>query len=603
MRQFLAIIVVLVILAVLLGYGLVRRALGPDRPPTQTVPNNPQPSESGRGESPATGESALTSIRFREVAQSAGIEIAPFHAAFGRFRLIETMGSGVGLIDFDSDGWLDIVIGQGAAIHDQMGQSAQPTSLYRNNRDGTFTNATDSANFHVDGFTQGMAVGDIDADGHDDLFIAGFGRSSLFRNTGQGGLEDITERAGLAGSGWPTSCAFADLDADGDLDLYVCHYLADTVDAQGNPTVRCDALEGKAGYCPPQAHLPEADVLFRNNGDGTFTDVSAEAGLADHPAPGLGLAIADLDGDGRLDIFVANDQMPNQAWRNLGGLRFSESAHEWGLALAETGEARAGMGVAAGDTNDDGRLDLLVTNFYEEPNSLFRQLAPGLFQVATPDSRLAVPSRAALGFGVGFLDADSDGRLDLFVTNGHLNDVRPLGIPYAQRPQFFHNTGGGRFAEISTQAADYFQGEYLGRAVALGDLDNDGDTDLVVTHLDRPPALLLNETPRTGGVLSLSLNSVSPSGSAVGARVTVHIGDRSITREVVGGTSYLASHDRRLLIGLGDAQKPDRLEVRWPSGTLESWDALPEAAFLKLDEGKPPAAHAGQNPPLPPETR
>ena len=308
----------------------------------------------------------------------------------------------------------------------------------------------------------------------------------------------MTRAAGVAASGWGSSCAFADLDGDGDLDLYVAHYLANTVDDQGRPTVSCNALPGALGYCPPLAFKPEPDALYRNDGDGTFTDVSREAGITNPAGNGLGIAIADWDDDGKLDIFVANDQTPNSLFRNLGNLRFEDVAREWGLAYNESGELRAGMGVAVGDYDDDGRIDLLVTNFYEEGSTLYRNAAPGRFVIETSRARLLAPSRSKLGFGTGFLDYDNDGRLDLFVANGHINDVRPLGIPYAMNPQLFRGVGRGRFVEVSSKAGPYFRADWLGRGAAFGDLDNDGDTDIVVSHIGRPPALLLNETTPRG---------------------------------------------------------------------------------------------------------
>ncbi|GIW89081.1 MAG: hypothetical protein KatS3mg108_3405 [Isosphaeraceae bacterium] len=589
MTRLMTVLVALLVLAGLLGYALVRRAERGARPEVRSVPRTA--SRAPRSE--PTPEAA-SPIRFRDVAAGAGVDLPPFHAALGRFRLVETMGSGLALIDADGDGWLDVVVGQGALLPEDKAPEPRPTTLYRNLGGGQFEDVTETAGLRFREFSQGMAVGDYDGDGRDDLFLAGFGRSALYRNLGDGRFADVTDSAGVAGYGWPSSCAFADLDGDGDLDLYVVHYLADTVDAFGRATVRCNAVEGRVGYCPPQAHRPEADVLYRNNGDGTFTDVSVEAGLASAPAPGLGLAIADLDGDGRLDVFIANDQAPNQAWRNLGGLRFEDRASDWGLALGETGETRAGMGVAAGDYDEDGRLDLLVTNFYEEPDTLFRQVAPGLFQPVSAEARLAVPSRTTLSFGTAFLDADSDGRLDLFVANGHINDVRPLGIPYAQPPQLFWNRGGGRFEEVTRASGEYFVGSYLARAAAVGDLDNDGDVDLIVNHLDRPPAVLLNETPRIGGTLTLRLRAATLSRSPIGARVRVGALGRTIHRDVVAGTSYLASHDPRLHVGLGAARTADWVEVDWPSGRRERWSELPESDAIELVEGTAPQAVSTQ---------
>jgi hypothetical protein len=545
-------------------------------------------------------------IRFLDVSTEAGLTIPHFNAADGRFRLVETMGSGVGLIDYDGDGWLDVFVANGCPLPRDPGQRRHTAHLYRNNRDGTFADMTESAGVGFNGYGQGVAVGDYDGDGRDDLYVSGFGRGALYHNDGEGRFSDATDRAGVAGSGWATSCAFADLDGDGDLDLYVVHYLANTVDDLGQPTARCNAASGN-GYCPPTAFAPEPDVLYRNNGDGTFTDVSREAGIATPAGNGLGLAIADLDDDGRLDIFVANDQTPNFLFRNLGGLRFEEVALGWGLAFNEEGQARAGMGVAVGDADDDGRVDLLVTNFYEESSTLYRNVAPGLFQVATARARLAVPSRDKLGFGTGFLDADNDSRLDLFVANGHVNDVRAVGMPYAMVPQLFHNIGHGRFADVTYTSGDYFQQPWLGRGAAFGDLDNDGDTDFVVTHIGREPALLRNDSAPRGHYLRLKLIASGRSHSPVGARVSVqtnrdvtsptaprpaaprvHLPGWSQTRVVAAGTSYLSASDPRVLFGLGTRSRVDRLEVRWPSGRVQSWTDLPADQGLEITEGSEP---------------
>jgi hypothetical protein len=532
-------------------------------------------------------------VTFADLGTEVGLTVPHQEGADGRFRLIETMGSGAGLLDLDDDGWLDIFVAQGCPLPIEASQASWTARLYHNRRDGTFADVTDTAGVGFNGYGQGVATGDYDGDGHEDLFVSGFGRSALYRNRGDGTFEDATERAGVAGQGWPTSCAFADLDGDGDLDLYVVHYLADTVDAEGRPTINCDALPGRLGYCPPGAFRPEPDVLYCNNGDGTFTDVSQDSGIGRVAGNGLGLAIADWDDDGRLDVFVANDQSPNFLFRNLGNLRFEEVALAWGLAYDESGHARAGMGVAVGDYDGDGRSDILVTNFYEEGDTLYRNIAPGSFRVTTSAARLSVPSRGVLGFGAGFLDADNDGRLDLFTTNGHINDVRPVGMPYAMPPQFFRNRGGGRFADESSRAGPYFAGKWLGRAAAFGDLDNDGATDVLVTHLQRPPALLRNVTPTRGHFLALDLRAEGVGRRAVGMRVAATVGGRTIVRELAGGTSYLGASDPRIIVGIGDAGRVDRLEVRWPSGAARSWSGLNADRFLRIEEGSPEPREVG----------
>lgn len=524
---------------------------------------------------PIAREPDAPRLVFRDVAEEAGLRDPHFTGADGRFRLIETMGSGVGLIDFDDDGRLDLYLAQGSALPVNPERSEHPARLYRNRGDGSFADVTEATGVGFAGYGQGVAVGDYDGDGRDDLFVAGFGRSALYRNRGDGTFEETTDKAGVAGHGWPTSCAFADLDGDADLDLYVVHYLAGTVDADGRPTANCNALPGQLGYCPPGVFRPEPDALYRNNGDGTFTDVSAESGVADVAGNGLGLAIADLDDDGRLDIFVANDQSPNFLFHNQGGLRFEETALSWGLAYDESGQARAGMGVACGDYDDDGRTDLLVTNFYEEGDTLYRNTTPGSFQVTTARAGLTAASRGVLGFGVGLIDIDRDGRLDLLAANGHINDVRPLGMPYAMPPQLFGNVGGGRFREVTATAGAYFRQPWLGRAAAFGDLDGDNAVDAVITHLDRPPALLRNETPRPGHFVALDLDAPGVGRRTIGAIMTVDAGGRRISRQLAGGTSYLSSSSPRVLVGLGEASRVDRLAIRWPDGTENAWTDLP----------------------------
>jgi len=561
--------------------GVSRRS---PRPTAQLAGSAPLPVMPARSDP----ELDAPAPRFRDVATEAGLTVPHFNAADGQFRLVETMGSGVGLIDYEGDGWLDIFVPQGCPLPSDPAQRRYTARLYRNNRDGTFADVTEAAGVGFNGYGLGVAVGDYDGDGHDDLYVSAFGGGVLYHNNGDGTFTDVTESARVVGTGWGTSCAFADLDGDGHVDLYVAHYLSETVNDRGQPTVSCNALPGALGYCPPAAFAAEPDALYRNNGDGTFREISREAGVTTPAGKGLGVAIADWDDDGRLDVFVANDQTPNALFHNLGGMKFEEVAESWGLGYNESGDLRAGMGVAVGDYDGDGRTDLLVTNFYEEASTLYRNAAPGRFVVETSQARLTAPSRSKLGFGTGFLDYDNDGRLDLFVANGHVNDVRPLGIPYAMTPQLFRGVGRGKFAEASSQAGPYFQAAWLGRGAAFGDLDNDGDTDVVVSHLGRPPAVLVNETAPRGGFLRLTLHGAGPGRDATGARVVVEAGGQTLVRTVAAGTSYLSTGDRRVLVGLGAADRVDRLTVHWLSGKSQSWSDLDPGRSLVLAEGGQP---------------
>lgn len=539
-------------------------------------------------------------ICFIDIATASGIDFIPDDRSEGDFRLIEAMGSGVGLIDFDNDGRLDIIFGQGGHLPGDTQSNGPSCRLFHNQGDDTFADVTHESGITFDGFVQGFAVGDYDGDGRQDLFIAGFGRSALYRNLGDGAFEDTTEIAGVAGNGWASSCAFADLNGNGYLDLYVVRYLADTIGQSGRPTVQCPTNQPGTsslyGYCPPFAHEPETDLIYRNNGDGTFTDVSETSGVSAGRAPGLGLVIVDLDGDGKLDIYVANDLKPNQLWRNRGDLRFEEVGMLSGVAVGENGESRAGMGIAAGDYDGDGLVDLIVTNFQDEPNDVYRQIAPGQFSTSTSDVGLTLPSLTVLGFGIGFMDTSNRGMLDLFVSNGHLNDYRVIGKPYEQKPQMFRNHGQpGKpntdrvfFEDVSSTCGDYFHQLWLGRSVAFGDLDNDGLTDIVVTHLGRPPAVLKNSSRTPGRFICLHLESDTPSASATGCQVTVYASTGVFKRVAIAGGSYLSTSDPRVSIGLGDAVYIDRVEVVWPNGQKQIMKNLDLDTFYRVRQGREP---------------
>ncbi|HEV3162780.1 MAG TPA: CRTAC1 family protein, partial [Isosphaeraceae bacterium] len=424
----------------------------------------------------------------------------------------------------------------------------------------------------------GPAVGDWDGDGRDDLFVTGWRDQRLYHNEG-GTFLDVTERAGLSSNLWSTSAAFADLDGDGDFDLYVATYVHYDAD---HPTY-CAAPDGRRDYCGPEEYAAQPDRLYRNNGDGTFTDVSREACIALPNGRGLGVLIAELTGDNLPDIFVANDGTPCWLFANRGGLRFEEVGQASGVALDGNGNPLAGMGVALGDVDGDARADLIVTNFYDSSTIAFQSLGGGRYQDASAAFGLAAPTRKCLGFGVTLTDFDADGHLDLVQANGHVLDRARLGIPFAMKPIVLRNTGG-RLADVSATAGPWFSEAILGRGLAVGDIDHDGRPDVVVNALDAPAAILKNVAP-VGHWLTLDLAARAPLRSAIGARVRATIGGKVLLQQVVGGGSYLSALDRKVYLGLSDAKHVDRLEVTWPSGRIEEWRSFAADQVVSLEEG------------------
>jgi hypothetical protein len=419
-------------------------------------------------------------------------------------------------------------------------------------------------------------VGDFDNDGFDDLYISYYlGPNRLFHNHGDGTLEEVSARSGTDCPLWSTSCAWADLDGDADLDLYVCNYLDMPLDNYpycGDPRHKIRTV------CSPLKFDAQPDVVYRNDGDGQFTDASEAWGFRPETGRGLGVVIADLDDDGLPDVYVANDRSPNLLFRNLGGGRFQEQGLLSGSALSADGKALAGMGVDVGDVDGDGRIDLFVTNFFHEPNSLFRNEGDCTFREISARSGLGRPSFLSLGFGCALFDADNDGNLDVFVTNGHVDrnpELHGFAEPYRQPAQIFAGNGKGRFMEITAASAGpYFGERHVGRSAALADYDNDGDLDLAVNHNGEPAALLNNESTPTAHWLRLVLTGTRSNRNAVGTRLRFTMGDRIQTHQVVAGRSYLAAHDLRPLVGLGTNGRIHQLELRWPSGKTQLLDEL-----------------------------
>ncbi|WP_435008287.1 CRTAC1 family protein [Tundrisphaera lichenicola] len=518
---------------------------------------------------------------FRDVAAEAGVSFRFEAGSRGLHDLPEIMGGGVVLIDFDGDGRLDIYLCNGGPIVPEAGRPDPPCRLFRNEGDWRFLDVTDRAGAPGPSYAMGASVGDFDGDGLDDLFVTGWRDQRLYRNAGLGKFEDVTDRAGVGSDLWSTSAAFADLDGDGDLDLYVAAYL--DFDPAFAPF--CAAPDGKRDYCGPEGFAAQPDRLYQNDGDGTFTDVSKDSGVDRPGGRGLGVVVGDLVGDRGLDIFVANDGTACRLFENRGGLRFEEVGLASGVALDGRGDALAGMGVALGDIDGDGLDDLVVGNFLGRSTIGFRAIGGGMFLDDSDGLGLST-TRVVLGFGLALADFDLDGRLDLLQANGHVLDRARLGQPFAMRPTLLRNRGG-RLADVTPEAGPWFARPILGRGLAVGDLDGDGRIDAVVNALDAPAAVLRNIS-EAGRSLRLDLIGRHPSPrSAIGAKVRATFGGRTLSRIVLGGGGYLSSSDRSMILGLGDSEGVDRLEVTWPSGRVETWRDL-KAGRLKIEEGTAP---------------
>jgi hypothetical protein len=556
------------------------------RAPWIGTPPTPQPQDDGTG---APLQPTPGMPWFEDVTAAAGIGFRHFDAATEHHYIQETMGSGIGWIDYDNDGWLDLFCVQDGPVRPSDGR--QPAcNLYRNNGDGTFTDVTEQVGLTRTGFGMGCAVGDFDNDGFDDLVVTYLGGVVLYHNEpdGRGGRHfvDVTAKAGIDNPHWATSCAWGDIDGDGLLDLYVCNYCE--VDLENYP--RCVTEKGQLYTCQP-FHFPAVTHrLYRNNGNGTFTDISESSGIARAPpAPGLGVVMTDVDGDGRIDIYVANDLRPAYLFYNLGGGRFEEKALFSGCGLGPGGRPVSGMGVEAGDIDGSGLPSLFVTNFQNEPSVVYRNRGNLCFDDWTARAGMG-RSLARLGFGCVFFDADLDGRLDVAVANGHVNrnSQELYGAPFAQQAQLFLGTGAARFRNVSDQAGSYFRTPVVGRGLAWADYDNDGLPDLAFSHNGGPVALLRNRTDTANAWLRLELvgDGKRSNRNAIGARVAVEAEGVKQVRFVNGGGSYLSASDRRLLVGLGGANRANRVAVTWPSGKVQVFADLGARKWWRLYEDR-----------------
>ena len=537
-----------------------------------------QPSR-GAAPSPAPGGPAW----FEEIAAARGLTFVHRSGHETRHLLPEIMGGGAAFFDMDGDGHLDLLLVQSGRIAAPPGTPAGHR-LYRNRGDGTLEDVSDRSGIAaVSGYGMGAATGDYDNDGDVDLYITGLGANVLLRNDGRGHFVDVTATAGAAGSGWSTSATFVDIDADERLDLFVTRYLDWSLETERE----CYSLTGSIDYCSPKNYdAPATNLLFRNNGNGTFTDISRAAGLGAAVGNGLGVIADDVNGDGRIDVFVANDGTPNHLWINLGHARFAESALMSGVAIDQDGAPKAGMGVHAADVDDDGDNDLIVMNLDTEADSFFRN--EGRFFIDdTTSVGLRVASRRFTRFGVALMDFDNDGRLDLYEASGRvgLQAETFSADPYAEPNLLFRGVAGGRFEEVSPRGGTTQPLVATSRAAAFGDLDNDGGVDILVANRDAAPHLLRNVAPGRGHWLLLRVLDRHGS-DAVGATLSIMAGTRTMRRDVRTGYSYLAANDPRVHVGLGDLTKVESVTVRWIDGTRERFGPFDADQIAEIRRGK-----------------
>jgi enediyne biosynthesis protein E4 len=534
-------------------------------------------------------------VEFVNVARAAGLRSRTVFGDETQNRyLLETTGCGVAFFDYDNDGWLDLFFVNGTRFDTDFPAGSEPTNrLFKNNRDGTFTDVTSKAGLARTGWGQGVCIGDYDNDGHDDLFVTYWGENVLYRNNGNGTFTDVTSRAGVgAASGkvtrWNTGCAFLDYDRDGWLDLFVANYVdfeRSTVPVSGNGLC---LYKGLKVACGPAGLPGGKNILFRNNRDGTFTDVSEKAGIWNTAGKyGLGVLVSDFDDDGWPDIYVANDSTPSALYRNNRNGTFTDIGIEAGVGFSADGESQAGMGVAAADYDGDGRLDIVKTNFSGDTSNLYRNLGDNLFEERTYISGLGRNTRF-LGWGAGFLDIDNDGLPDILLANGHVYpEVQELETEagYRQRKVLYHNLGNGKFADVSQQGGPGIRENVPARGCAFGDYDNDGDIDVVVNCINDVPQLLRCDASHGNNWIKVKLVGVKSNRSAIGARIyCTPEGGRRQMEEIRSGGSYLSQNDLRAHFGLAQSPRAD-LEIHWPSGLVQRVSAVAANQILRIVEG------------------
>jgi len=523
-----------------------------------------------------------------DVTAAAGIDFRHNNGGYGGKLLPETMGSGCAFVDYDADGWPDILLVNGMDWpgHKRDGRPRTTLKLYRNNRNGTFTDVTRAAGLDVEVYGMGVAVGDYNNDGFADILITCVGQNRLFRNTGKGTFVDVTRTSGLGGrTGFSTSATWFDFDRDGLLDLFVCNYVRWTPEHD----VFC-SLDGRnKSYCTPEAYRGDTCWLFRNRGDGTFEDVTARSGIFDSSSKSLGVTLIDCDIDGWLDLFVANDTQPNKLYRNMRSGTFKDVAVEAGLAFSREGKARAGMGVDAGDFENSGVPGLAVTNFDNEMIGLYRSVGRGLFEDVAVKAGVGAASRNSLGFGCKFADLSLNGYLDLIVANGHIDEtVRNIrgNVGYAQPPHVFRNQGNGTFKDVAAEVGKDFAKPRVGRGLACADFDRDGDVDVLMTTNNGPAVLFRNDQSSGNKFVRFRLRGTTSNRDAIGATVRVFHGGTSQSRLVKGGSSYLSQSELPITFGVGRRDRLDRVVISWPNGRTEEFTNVVTSKAYVCVEGK-----------------
>ncbi len=540
---------------------------------------------------PVSAAATESPIRFTEISREAGIEFVYYGNPSPEHYMTEQNGGGVALFDYDGDHELDVFLVNGSNFDRPAEAAGASNRMYRAVGRLKYQDVTESAGLQAFGFGMGCAAGDYDNDGFDDLFVAGYGRNRLWRNNGDGTFSEVElpsttsqTRKATDAPLWGCAGAFADLDGDGNLDLYVVNYVDFRRDdppcfTQHQPPVRIS--------CGPLERRGQPDILYHNLADGAFADISQPAGISEHLGKGLAVSVADFDDDGRLDVYVVNDTNENLLFLNRGGMRFDEVGLTWGVAVGSDGVGRSGMGVACADYNGDGRFDLFVTNFQNEPNDLYENLGENGFQAMNTPRGLDTVFRPVLGWGAVFADFDLDHHPDLFVANGHVWDLTStgLGYEYEMQAHVLRNNRGAVFANVSDSAGAYFQKPWLGRAVAAGDLDRDGDTDLIVTHLVQPAAVLRNDSQTAGRSVRLRLIGRSAARLPLGVRADYVVDGKQYVTRVPAGDGYQSSSDSRVMLTVGQSDTIDELQIHWPGQAVETWKQIPTDPELTLIQG------------------